>query len=58
MSAAAIMAKVNKLLFIREPLLLVLGYHGLPELREGQTVEFEIEPAKDGKTAATNLKLR
>jgi len=52
------MANVNKLLFIREPLLLVLGYHGLPELREGQTVELEIEPAKDGKTAATNLKLR
>jgi cold shock protein len=31
---------------------------GLPDLREGQTVEFEIEPAKNGKTAATNLKLR
>jgi hypothetical protein len=27
-------------------------------LREGQMVEFEMEPAKDGKTAATNLKLR
>jgi cold shock CspA family protein len=31
---------------------------GSPELREGQMVEFEMEPAKDGKTAATNLKLR
>ena len=30
----------------------------LTELREGQAVEFEIEPAKSGKTAATNLKLR
>jgi cold shock protein len=35
----------------------VLGA-GLPELREGQTVEFDVEPAKNGKTAATNLKLR
>jgi CspA family cold shock protein len=35
----------------------VLGA-GLPELREGQAVEFEIELAKDGNTAATNLKLR
>ena len=31
---------------------------GLPELREGQTVEFQIEPGKGGKTAAANLKLR
>jgi CspA family cold shock protein len=31
---------------------------GLPELREGQTLEFDVEPAKDGKTAAANLKLR
>ncbi len=31
---------------------------GLTELREGQAIEFEIEPARDGKTAATNLKLR
>ena len=30
---------------------------GLPELREGQTLEFAIEPAKGGKTAAANLKL-
>ena len=35
----------------------VLGA-GLPELRDGQTVEFEVEPARNGKTAATNLKLR
>jgi len=31
---------------------------GLPELREGQTVEFQVQPGKGGKTAATNLKLR
>ncbi len=31
---------------------------GLPELRDGQTVEFEIEQGRNGKTAATNLKLR
>jgi cold shock protein len=31
---------------------------GLPELRDGQAVEFQIEPGKGGKTAATNLKLR
>jgi CspA family cold shock protein len=31
---------------------------GLPELHEGQTVEFEIEIGKNGKTAATYLKLR
>jgi CspA family cold shock protein len=31
---------------------------GLPELHEGQTVEFEIEIGKNGKTAAANLKLR
>ena len=31
---------------------------GLTELREGQAVEFEIELAKGGNTAATNLKLR
>ena len=31
---------------------------GLSELREGQALEFDIEPAKDGKTAAANLKLR
>jgi CspA family cold shock protein len=31
---------------------------GLPRLREGQTLEFDIEPAKNGKTAATKLKLR
>jgi len=35
----------------------VLGA-GLPELREGQTLEYDVEPAKNGKTAATNLKLR
>ena len=35
----------------------VLGV-GLTELREGQAVEFEIERAKDGNRAATNLKLR
>ena len=31
---------------------------GLPELREGQTVEFQVQPGKNGKTAAANLKLR
>jgi len=31
---------------------------GLPELREGQTLEFDIEPARDGRVAAANLKLR
>jgi CspA family cold shock protein len=31
---------------------------GLPELRDGQAVEFQIQPGKGGKTAATNLKLR
>jgi CspA family cold shock protein len=31
---------------------------GLPELREGQTVEFQIEQGKNGKAAAANLKLR
>ncbi len=31
---------------------------GLPELREGQMVEFQIEAGKGGKTAATQLKLR
>jgi len=31
---------------------------GLPELREGQTVEFQIEPGKGGKTAAAKLRLR
>jgi CspA family cold shock protein len=31
---------------------------GLPELRDGQAVEFQIEAGKNGKTAATNLKLR
>jgi cold shock CspA family protein len=30
----------------------------LAELREGQTLEFDIEPARNGKTAAANLKLR
>ena len=30
---------------------------GLAELREGQTVEFDVEPARNGKTAAANLKL-
>ena len=28
---------------------------GLDTLNEGQRVEFEIEPGKDGKTAAANL---
>ena len=31
---------------------------GLPDLHAGQTLEFEIEPAKEGKKAAANLKLR
>jgi cold shock protein len=31
---------------------------GLPELREGQMVEFQIEIGKNGKAAATQLKLR
>ena len=31
---------------------------GLPELREGQIVEFQIEAGKGGKTAVTKLKLR
>ena len=31
---------------------------GLSELREGQALEFDIEPAREGKTAAANLKLR
>ena len=31
---------------------------GLPELRDGQAVEFQIQPGKNDKTAATNLKLR
>jgi cold shock protein len=31
---------------------------GLPELRDGQTVEFQIEQGRNGKTAAANLKLR
>jgi CspA family cold shock protein len=31
---------------------------GLSELRDGQAVEFQIEPGKGGKTAAANLKLR
>ena len=31
---------------------------GLPELREGQMVEFHLETGKNGKTAAANLKLR
>ena len=31
---------------------------GLSELRDGQAVEFQIEPGKGGKAAATNLKLR
>jgi CspA family cold shock protein len=31
---------------------------GLPELRDGQAVEFQIQPGKSGKTAAANLKLR
>jgi cold shock protein len=35
-----------------------LQQSGLLELRDGQAVEFQIEPGKNGKTAATNLKLR
>jgi len=35
-----------------------LQQSGLPELRDGQAVEFQIEPGKGGKTAATKLKLR
>jgi CspA family cold shock protein len=35
-----------------------LQQSGLSELRDGQAVEFQIEPGKGGKTAATNLKLR
>jgi CspA family cold shock protein len=31
---------------------------GLPELRDGQMVEFQVQPGKNGKTAAANLKLR
>jgi CspA family cold shock protein len=31
---------------------------GLPELRDGQTVEFQVQPGKNGKTSAANLKLR
>jgi CspA family cold shock protein len=31
---------------------------GLPELREGQTLEYDVEAARNGKTAATNLKPR
>ena len=31
---------------------------GLSELHEGQALEFDIEPARNGKTAAANLKLR
>jgi CspA family cold shock protein len=31
---------------------------GLPELRDGQTVEFLVQPGKNGKIAAANLKLR
>jgi len=31
---------------------------GLPELRDGQAVEFQILPGKNGKTAAAYLKLR
>jgi len=35
-----------------------LQQSGLSELRDGQAVEFQIEPGKNGKTAAANLKLR
>jgi CspA family cold shock protein len=35
-----------------------LQQSGLTELRDGQAVEFQIEPGKGGKTAATKLKLR
>ena len=31
---------------------------GLPELREGQTVEFQIEQGRNGKASAAHLKLR
>jgi cold shock protein len=31
---------------------------GLPQLREGQPVEFQVQPAKNGKLAAAYLKLR
>jgi CspA family cold shock protein len=31
---------------------------GLPELRDGQAVTFEIQQGQKGKTAAANLKLR
>jgi CspA family cold shock protein len=31
---------------------------GLAELRDGQAVEFQIEPGKGGKPVAANLKLR
>jgi CspA family cold shock protein len=30
---------------------------GLSELREGQKVEYELQPGKNGKSAAENLKL-
>jgi len=30
---------------------------GLPDLHEGQAVEFDVEPTRNGKTAAANLKL-
>lgn len=30
---------------------------GLPSLHEGQTISFETEAGKNGKSAATNLKL-
>jgi cold shock protein len=36
----------------------VVHQSGLPELRDGQAVEFQILPGKNGKTAAANLKLR
>lgn len=35
-----------------------LQQSGLFELRDSQAVEFQIEPGKNGKTAAANLKLR
>jgi len=31
---------------------------GLPELRDGQAVTFDIQQGQKGKTAAANLKLR
>jgi CspA family cold shock protein len=31
---------------------------GLPELRDGQALTFEIQQGKNGKTAAADLKLR